>query len=390
MNDSAMAPSQAMCNMCKEKGARGTARRIAIYVPSLRGGGAERVMVALANSFASRKHKVDIVLAQAEGPYLENVSEAVRIVDLGASRVLFSLPGLVRYLRREQPVAMLSALDHANVVALVARMLARAQTRIVVSVRNTVSVSGANADSLRERNMAFFMRRVYPRADGIAAISNGVADDLAESIGIPRSSIRVIYNPVAIPESLNGDDDRLDHPWFASGMPPVVLGVGRLVPQKDFSLLLNAFALVRAKREARLMILGEGHLRTELEELTSKLGLRNDVLLPGFVNNPCAYMRRAALFVLSSRWEGFGNVLVEAMACGTPVVSVDCRSGPGEILAGGRWGRLTPVGDADDLANAIGAALDDPSPPDVRRRALDFSVERAANAYLSILGMEHS
>jgi glycosyltransferase involved in cell wall biosynthesis len=173
------------------------------------------------------------------------------------------------------------------------------------------------------------------------------------------------------------------------GAPPVILAVGRLTLQKDFPTLIRAFARLRARRSARLVILGEGELRDELEALVAELGLTADVALPGFVDNPFSWMRGSALFVLSSAWEGFGNVLVEAMACGTPVVSTDCPSGPAEILENGKWGRLAAVGDAEALARAIAEALDDPNPPDVRARAAFFSVERSVDAYLAILGVSY-
>ena len=359
---------------------------IALYLPSLIGGGAERVMFMLANAFASRGYRVDLVLAKAEGPYVSDVSEQVRIVDLGASRVIASLPGLMRYLREERPVAVLSAMGHANVVAVVARALARVSARVVVSEHAHFSSSQANASSVvRSRAMGSMMRWAYPRADGIVAVSKGVADDLASAIGVPRAGIEVVYNPVATDDLGALSQQEPDHAWLAPDGPPVVLGVGRLTAQKDFSTLIHAFARVRAGREARLMILGDGNRRQELEALIKRLGLVNCVSLPGFVTNPYAYARRAALFVLSSRWEGFGNVLVEAMACGTPVVSTDCPSGPAEILEDGVWGRLVPVGDAEALAKAMEATLEEPEHPDVVKRAAAFDVDQAVDGYLGAL-----
>lgn len=360
-------------------------RAIALYLPSLRGGGAERAMVTLANGFAERGYAVDLVLAKAEGPFLPEVARKVRIVDLGARRVVSSLPGLVRYLRRERPRAMLSALNHANVIALLARRLAGVPTRLVVSERAHLSSSLGSAPSLRGRLMPWFMRRTYPWADGVVAVSAGVADDLAQAIGLPRQRIAVVYNPVVTDEVLVGAEAPLDHPWFAPGEPPVVLSAGRLTMQKDFGVLLRAFAHLRAQRPARLMILGEGELRPELESLTQQLGIHADVALPGFRDNPYAYMRRAAVFVLSSRFEGLPNALIQAMACGTPVVSTDCPSGPAEILEDGQWGRLVPVGDAAALAEAILATLAETNPPDVARRARDFGVDQAVDGYLRVM-----
>lgn len=359
--------------------------KLALYLPSLRGGGAERVMVTLANGIAQRGYAVDLVLAKAEGPYLGDVAENVRVVDLRAARVATSLPGLVRYLRRERPVAMLSALSHANVIAVLARRLAGVPVRVVVSERANFSLSKANALSWRGRMMGHFMRWSYPLAEGVVAVSRGVADDLARSVKLPRDAIDVVYNPVMTNDLIAMSRSEPEHPWFAEGQPPVVLGVGRFVFQKDFSTLVRAFARVRANRPVRLLILGEGELRGELESLVRSLDIEKDVALPGFRDNPFPYMRAASVFVLSSAWEGLPNALIQAMACGTPVVSTDCPSGPAEILENGRWGRLVPVGDEIALAEAMAATLDQTEHPDVAARAADFSVDRAVEGYLRVM-----
>lgn len=342
-------------------------------------------MVTLANGFAERGHAVDVVLAHAEGPYLADVAKAVRVVDLRARRVAASLPGLVGYLRRERPTALLSAMGHANVVAVLARGLAHVPTRVVVSEHNHFSQTQRRAVNLRGRAMGRFMRVAYPRADGVVAVSAGVADDLARSIGLPRGRIEVIYNPVVTPALEALARAPVPHPWFDGAGPPVILGVGRLTAQKDFATLIRAFARLRARQPARLVILGEGELRPALEALAAELGVQADVSLPGFVDNPFAYMRRSALFVLSSAWEGFGNVLAEAMACGCAVVSTDCPSGPAEILENGRWGRLVPVGDAPALADAMAATLAEVNRPEVQARAAAFGVENAVNACLRLM-----
>jgi glycosyltransferase involved in cell wall biosynthesis len=361
-----------------------TRRRIAIYLPSLRGGGAERSTVTLANGIAARGYTVDLVLASAEGPYLQDVSSSIRVVDLRSRRVVRSLPRLIGYLRAERPKAMLSVLNHANVIALVARRIAGTDTRLIVSERNTPNSFQWDTRFRRARLMPWLMRRTYPMADGIVCVSAGIANDIVSLIGAgPRA--QVIYNPVVTEELLARGRMPFDHPWLAPGQPPVVLAAGRLTPQKDFETLILAFAGLRAMRPARLVILGEGELRDELQALISRLGLTDDVSLPGFADNPFAWMRRSALFVLSSAWEGLPGVLIQAMASGLRVVSTDCPSGPAEILDNGKWGRLVPVGDPRALARAMAEALDDPAPPDVRIRAADFGVDRAVDAYLKAL-----
>jgi len=359
----------------------------ALFLPSLRGGGAERVMLNLARGFAERGLHVDLVLAKAEGPYLPEVPPAVRIVDLKAPRVLASLPGLVRYLRRERPATMLSTLDHANIVALWAKRLSGSPTRVVVRVASTVSLSSGHASTARARLTPRLMRLFYPWADGIVAISQGVAADLSRITGIRRERITVIYNPVVTPELFERAKDPLAHPWFPPGQPPVILGVGRLTKAKDFPTLIRAFALVRRELPARLVILGEGEERPRLEALVKELGLEDDVALPGFVENPYAYMSRAAVFVLSSAWEGLPNVLIQAMACGCPVVSTDCPSGPAEILENGKYGPLVPAGDITALALAITSILSSERDliPDIALRAKDFESNNAIESYLGLL-----
>lgn len=360
-------------------------QKIALFLPSLRGGGAERMMTNLARGLSEQGLKVDLVLAKAEGPYLSQVPPEVRVVDLHSDRVLRSLPELVRYIRRERPEAILSALDHANVVTIWARKLSRVRCRVVVSVRSTLSRAIAHDADLRGRLIPNLIGIFYPWADEVVTVSSGVADDLAKTTGLQRERIQVIYNPVVTPDLIEKAKESLENPWFAPGEPPVILSVGRLTKAKDHPTLIRAFARVRREHSARLMILGEGEDRPKLEALIRELDLEEDVSLPGFVDNPYAYMARASVFVLSSAWEGLPSVLIEAMAVGTPVVSTDCPSGPAEILEGGQWGRLVPVGDVEEMAAAIIATLNDPNHPDVSKRAQHFGVEKSVQAYLDVL-----
>jgi glycosyltransferase involved in cell wall biosynthesis len=346
-------------------------------------------MLTLANGFAAKGLTVDLVLVQAAGAYLADVSAGVRVVDLGGKRVFASLLRLAGYLRRERPHALLSALNHANVVAIWSSLLARTGTRIVVSERATLSLIQKAASSPRQRVLPWLMRWSYPAADQVVAVSRGVADDLAAAIGLARERIAVLYNPVVTPALLARSREQPQHRWLCTrDGPPVVLAVGRLGPEKDFATLIRAFAVLRAQREARLIILGEGVLREALTGLVRELGLQDDVDLPGFAANPFAFMRNASLFVLSSRTEGLPGVLIEAMACGAPVVSTDCPSGPSEILENGKWGTLVPVGDIETLAGAMARVLNQADVPDVERRAGDFDVESAVAGYLRVLGVE--
>jgi len=355
--------------------------RLAIFVPDLVAGGAQRSMIKLAGGLAERGYPVDLVLAHASGPFMAETPETVRLVDLGAPRVLASLPRLVDYLRRERPAAMLSVL-HANLVALWARRLTGIPHRLVVSERNTLSSEvQAYATDVRMRLVPLLMRSCYPWADCVVAVSQGVAADLAECVKLPAGRIRVIYNPIITPRLRQKALEPLAHPWFTPGAPPVILAVGRLEAQKDFTTLIHAFALVRRSRLARLLILGEGDERTQLEATAQQFGVQDDVGLPGFVANPYPYMVRAGAFVLSSRWEGLPGVLIEALYCGAPLVSTDCPSGPREILAGGRYGLLTPVGDAMKLAGTIDAALNGDAPRAPQESWQPYQLETVVDQY---------
>lgn len=364
-------------------------RRISLFAPTLCGGGAERVIVTLARGFAERGLKVDLVLAKAEGPYLSEVVSEVRIVDLKSKRVLYSLPGLVRYLCQESPQALLSTLDHANIVAIWAKKFSGVSTRVVVRVPTTVSQACSTARNIRGRLMPLFIHLFYPWAHAMVAVSKGVAEDLVRITGLPREKIHVIYNPIVISELLSKADESLDHPWFLPGEPPVILGVGRLTNAKDFPTLIRAFALVKRERPAKLIILGEGEERLRLEAIIRELNLEGDVDLPGFVENPYKYMKRAAVFVLSSRWEGLPNTLIEAIVLRRPVVSTNCPSGPMEILENGERDKLVEVGDVKGLSQAIIATLNYENPQKLSKTYKQvfnkFSIDRVVSQYLEVL-----
>jgi glycosyltransferase involved in cell wall biosynthesis len=365
--------------------ARSSTPDVALFLPTLHGGGAERKVLNLADRFATMGLRVDLVVAKAEGVYAGRVPPSVHLVDLNARRTLSSVLALRRYLSRSAPHALLSVMGHANIVGLSAWQLGGRQVRMVVCEESLPGPAISQAPNRRERLLPLLQHFLYPWAVGIVAVSERAADDLARLIRIPRDRIRVIYNPVVSPDLPKQAQSPVDHAWFGPGEPSVILGVGRLTPAKDFPTLLRAFARVRQVRAVRLVILGEGELRGTLEALVRDLGLEDSVSLPGFVQNPYAYMARAKLFVLSSAWEGFGSALVEAMACGLPVVSTDC-GGPSEILEGGMYGRLVPVGDPQALAEAILTALVEPPQADLlRARAEDFSVEKIADQYLEVL-----
>jgi glycosyltransferase involved in cell wall biosynthesis len=358
---------------------------IAFFLPLLTAGGAERVTLNLAQGITERGLPVDLVLAAAEGPFRDQLPPGVRVVDLGAGRVLRSLIPLAGYLRRERPRVLFSQMDHANLVALWAAKLAWRATPVVVTVHNTMSRANRHQSRLAERLWPPLLRTFYPWAAAVVAVSRGAADDLASTAGLPRDKVEVVYNPVITPAMMALAGQIPDHPWFAAGQPPVILGIGRLTRQKDFPTLIRAFAELRRNRNAHLMILGEGEDRPALETLVTELGLAENVALPGFRENAIAYIAGSALFVLSSAWEGLPTVLIEALAVGTRVVSTDCPSGPREILQDGRLGSLVPVGNPAALAEAMIGVLDRPRDPVPRDALAPFTRDAAVNHYLSLI-----
>jgi glycosyltransferase involved in cell wall biosynthesis len=359
--------------------------KIGLFLPSLDGGGAERVFVELANEFAALGARVDLALADARGPYLPEVTPAVRVVDFGVSGVLQSLPKLARYLRKERSEALLSGLDHANIVAILARVAAGNRTRSVISIRSVPTAGYRETPSLPRWALLRLMRLAYPFADAIVVNSEGVASDASQLLGIPRRRLHTVYNPLNVSRIQRLSFERVDHPWCVAGAAPIILGVGRLDVLKDFPSLIRAFSLVRSSRECRLVILGEGPDHAKLEGLIRQLGLDREVLLAGFVSNPFSWMRRARVFVSSSLTEGCPNALMQALACGIPVISTDSVGGSAEILQGGKWGLLVAVGDIRAMARAIEASLDMTNHPDVQQRAKDFAHDTIARQYLEIL-----
>jgi glycosyltransferase involved in cell wall biosynthesis len=363
--------------------------RIAVFVSFSGAGGVERMVATLTRGFAALGQATDLVLVRAEGPHFARVPPEVRQVHLGARHSLLALPALAHYLRRRRPAALLAAKDRAGRIAVLARALAGTHTRIVLRLGTNLSTAMAGRTAL-ERTLRYWpIRRLYPRLDNIVAVSQGVAEDTARIARIALGAISVIRNPVITPELLAQAALPCPHPWLQPGAPPVILGVGRLQRQKDFPTLIRAFARVRQGRPCRLIILGGGSGQAGLVDLVGSLGLAGVVDLAGFQSNPYPFLARAALFVLSSAWEGSPNALTEAMALGTPVVSTDCPSGPRELLDGGRLGPLVPVGDVPGLAAAMGAVLDHHLPPDTLKAAVaEYNQETSARRYLEALGMQ--
>ncbi len=356
--------------------------RLAILIPDMRGGGAERVALTLVEGFLDRGHEVDLILLRARGELLELLPPGVRIVDLKANRIRQAMGPLARYLRDHCPAGLVAMMWPMPVVAVISRILARSKTRLVASDHAILSEHYRNAPS-KLAALRLTTKFFYPFADRRVAASAGIADDLAEISGLRRDRVEVIANPIGMPPDQIQVESKIEGFWGKSGGR--ILSVGSLKPEKNHELLLNAFALLARRREASLIILGEGEQRAGLEALVRQLGIADRVALPGFRTDPWPFYASADLFVLSSATEGFGNVLVEAMAVGVPVVSTDC-AGPREILCDGQFGRLVPLGDVEAFCQSMLEQLaSEPDRDRLKQRAQEFRPQSAVDAYLSAL-----
>ena len=361
---------------------------LAIYLPDLSGGGTERLHLGLSRLFAPHGIVPRFLIDQWAGTLIEEVPREIPIETLQARRQLDALPKLIRYLRGTPPDVLIVNMEHMAVMAIAARLVARAPTRIIVTQHNSL------AQQLRKQGWQWrllppLFRWALRRADAVVCVSHGVADELVMLTGIARSGTDVIYNGVVGEEFLDAAQQNIDDPLCPATDEPMIVAIGRFVPQKDFVTLISAFGLLVKTRPARLVILGEGPQRAKLEAMVASLGLRDCVYLPGFSTQAPAWLARADLFVLSSLYEGFGIVVAEALAVGTQVVSTDCPHGPAEILEQGRHGRLVRPGDVGALAEAMAHALATPDDPVSRAARIDrgrgFSLAKCAAEYAALV-----
>ncbi len=374
--------------------------RIGILLYGLTWGGASRRVLTLARGFTKKGHNVKIIIAE-RGHYLDNDTNGLEIVELrhGLLRYFlknaskkrkldFSRYPLAGYLEKKEIDILLSGGNNAHLAAISAKLLSKTDIPLILRFSNPLEASLSKRQKLSRRIRYIKSCRYYPRADGFIAVSKAIAADISKAAGIHLEEIKVIYNPMFTPELVKRSQEQIEHPWLTArgrNKVPVIMGAGRLVFQKNFDLLLNAFARALNNRELRLIILGEGKQRKHLEDLAAKLGLKDRVDFPGFVPNPVAYMARADLFCLSSRWEGLPGVLIESLAAGCPVISTDCPGGSAEILDHGKFGLLTPADDERSMTQAILKALDtnwDSSA--LKERARFFSADKAIDGYLQV------
>jgi glycosyltransferase involved in cell wall biosynthesis len=364
--------------------------KVFLYFRSF-GGGVQRGQVVLANELASHGFEITVVMPKARGAFLEMLTPEVRLVDLDASHPLLAVIGLARLLRRSQPRALIASQTGGINIAVLARAIGAVDVAIIAVQHNVLSQVCRQSKSWQMRNiMPMLVRLFYPMADHLVSVSRGAAADLATMAGLPDDGIAVVPNMPLSTDVAELSGLPTECPWLDNKETPVILAVGGLRPVKDHEMLLRAFALVREMRPARLVILGRGEPSRldQLGRLARQLEVQDDVLFAGHQPNPFAYMARADVFALTSQHEGFSNVLVEALACGCPVVSTDCPYGPREILDGGSYGHLVPVGDHRAMASAIVGMMCGRggfAKEKLQRRAAEFSVDVLVGRYLSLL-----
>lgn len=361
------------------------AHPLAVFCGPFDGGSTAKIAARLANAFSERGHPTDLLVTASRDAIPEPTVPGVRVVPMGAMAALVRIPAMALYLRRRRPAAILTHRIREDVFTLKAARLAGTGTPVFVTVHGPLGVKLDHLPGAKGRRRRAEVLRWYPRNRGIVAISRETAADLRTLLG-PDAPVTVIPNPVVTPQMREAAEAPLDHPWFRPGAPPVLVFAGRLEREKDLPTLLGAFAILRQGLDCRLLIIGDGKLRPQVESERDALGLRDSVDLPGWAANPYPYLRRASLVVLSSVWDALPTVLIEALALGTPVVSTECGAGPREILDGGRYGPLVPPQDPQALAAALARTLADPLPRETLvQGGQPYEVGRNADLYLRLM-----
>ena len=365
-------------------------RKLTFILPSLRGGGAERVILTLTELMLRKGYIVELVLIRSIGAFSNELPEGLKVIDLGRKRALFSLFALGRYLRSSSPEVIFPSLPHISIVTLISTWITRTKTVVIPIEHNTLSESIRYSPSMKQSLLPFLMRLTYPRARTVICVSQGVQRDLQRKLSLPPEKLMVIYNPV-ITEMLDSlSKQAVCHPWLSCRTKPVLVAAGRLTYAKGFDVLIDAMEIVCGSSNARLIILGAGPDEANLKQQIVEKNLSDHISMPGFIANPYPFFRLASIFVLSSRWEGLPTVLIEAAACGTNIVSTDCPSGPREILDSETSQELVPVGDHQALANQILDVLEKRLTPQRPRDFTQFTAAYAQKQYDKLINKELS
>ncbi|PSP39470.1 glycosyltransferase [Halobacteriales archaeon QH_7_65_31] len=362
--------------------------KVTLFIGDLSIGGAERVTVNLANQLAENGYQVEVVVVSRQGELVTDLVSDVQFTVLPADRMRWAVIPLIKHLRSSQPDTVISFLTPANIIMILSVKLSMISPQIIVTEHG----KKLNEDSVSTQRDLILAKYLYKYADGIVGVSKGVSQDIINWANVDSNKVFTIYNPAISEELITGDSSIPSQLKPQQNNTKIVLSAGRHVEQKDFQTLIRSFAKLRADySNLQLIILGEGELTAEYKRLSNELGIQENMILPGFVDDPFQYMRYADVFALSSRWEGLSLVLMEAMACGTPVVSTDCPSGPAEVLKNGEYGELVPVGDSEAMQNALKNTLESPlSAEKLRERARDFSIERSTKQYQKLFNNNQS
>lgn len=328
----------------------------------------------LADEFAKNNYSVDLLTSKDEVPIIKsNISQRINCYGFKQKSVYKRLPELIRYIKKERPDVIISGGETPNLILILSRffLFKRQRPKAITSIRTHLSTQlGFRKKNFRENILVFMGKVLYKYSDQIVTVSNGVASDVSKLFKIDINKIKVIYNPIINDEIFEKGNEKINHSWLTHGNHLVILGVGRLVRQKNFPLLIDAFSILRQKVNAKLIIIGEGKEKENLHKKINFMQLSEDIHLTGYLDNPYPYMKLSDVFVLSSDWEGFANVIVEAMAFNTNIVSTKCPSGPSEILKNGEFGYLVDPGDKNNLAEAILKSL-------VKKRNNENNIQRA-------------
>lgn len=359
---------------------------IAIFVNSLGGGGAEKIAVMQANGILAKGYPVDLIVERNVGSYRAMLSPEVNIIDLASTSPFTILSKLCSYFRATPPRAIICHLEKTSLLAIVAGLF--------TGYRKIIPVLEVNLDSyvkidhqLRRNFLCFLLSIFYRLAPKMIAVSHGCKASLAPLVGSRKArDIVTVYNGFELEKLRTESHETITHPLLAQKNKPLFIAAGRFAAQKNFELLIRAFAEVRRTHDAGLIILGEGHLHDKLQNLINTLGLNKDVHLPGFQPNPLAWFSKCDAYIMSSDAEGLANVLIEAMISGTNLISTDCPSGPEEILNKGQYGVLVPVGDAPALAKAMQNLLDKTNPIQATQTEIQSYIDRTFSFDIMIDG----
>lgn len=357
-------------------------KRIAIFIPTLEGGGAESTMVMLAQGLAAKGYLVDLILKQRRGELSLSIPSLINVIDFNVSVMRYTLRKLIHYEKDIQPDAIISALELPNVTSIIASRLVKKRPRVIISIHGLISKQKPIYSKLIDR---LLFSATYPLADDIVTVSQTCAKDAINHLGLPQSKVKVIYNPIINESLYQKAQESVSINWMVEKTKKTILSIGRLETVKDHKTLLKAFRLVRDKYDAQLIILGDGTQKSIIQDSVNQLNLTNDVHIPGFVTNPYPIISNADVLVISSLHEALPNVLVEALACQCPVVSTAC-GGPEEILGYGKFGHLVSIGDFEAMAKAIGDVLQGDKRLATKDWLEQFSVDRNIDAYLNLVG----